>query len=282
VARALTVTVLVVGVTSCGAQAARLNVEDVYTRTVSARTAQTAVNIHIDAPHAGTFITAQGEVDLTAPAFTIAVQEAGLNLTEVLRGNQLYLKLPASARAANRGRAWEEFSLGAGHGAGPVLAGRVLAGSVLTAVDPAPVLELLRLAPARTARLGQRRTDGVRSTEYRLEYSTAALASPAPGGPLRAGLVSLLAQIAHPRPDELPVYVWLDSRGRLVGLQVSVVLGTEPRSPTPAQASLANQLPTTLSVNIYLGHFGLGLRPAPPAAARTNKLPLSELEGGTL
>jgi hypothetical protein len=276
------VAVLIGGVTGCGASSARLNVDDVYARTVSARTAQTAVNLHIDAPHAGTYITAQGVVDLTAPGFSIAVQEAGINLTEVLRGDQLYLELPASAWAANKGRPWAEFSLGAGPGAQAVLAGPALSGSVLMAVDPAPVLELLRLAPTAIARLGKRTTDGVSSTEYRLEYSTAALASAAHGAALRAGLISLLAQIAHPRPGELPVYVWLDSHGRLVGLQMSVVLGTEPRSPTPAQADLANQLPTTLSVDIYLGHFGQRVVLAPPAAARTNKVPLSELEGGTL
>jgi hypothetical protein len=37
-----------------------------------------------------------------------------------------------------------------------------------------------------------------------------------------------------------------------------------------------------LSVDIYLGHFGQRVVLAPPATARTNKLPLSELEGGTL
>ena len=282
VGRALAAAALIGGAAGCATRTAGLNVEDVYARTVSARTAQTAVNLHITAPRAGTYITAQGVVDLTAPGFSIAVQEAGINLTEVLRGDQLYLELPASARATNKGRPWAEFSLGARHGAEAVLAGPALAGSVLMAVDPAPVLELLRVAPTGTVRLGPRRTDGVSSTEYRLEYSTAALASPAHGAALRAGLVSLLAQIAHPRPDELPVYVWLDSRGRLVELQASVVLGTEPHSPSPAQADLANQLPTTLSVDIYLGHFGQRVVLAPPAAARTNKLPLSELEGGTL
>ncbi len=79
-----------------------------------------------------------------------------------------------------------------------------------------------------------------------------------------------------------PSTFWLDSRGRLVELEVSVVIGTEPLSPSPAQAALANQLPTTLSVDIYLGHFGERLLLVPPAADRTNRLPLAELEGGTL
>jgi hypothetical protein len=282
VGRALAAMVLVGGAAACGPRTPGLNVAGIYSRTVSSGTAQTAVDVHIGAPRAGTYITAQGAVDLTSPGFSIAVQEAGINLTEVLHGSQLYLLLPAPARAANRGKAWAEFSLSTGHGAPSVLAGRALAGSVLMAVDPTPTLELLKLAPTGTARLGLRRSNGVTSTEYRLEYSTAELASPTYKAALRAGLVSLLAQIAHPRPAGLAVYVWLDSRGRLVQLQTSVVLGTEPRSPSPSQAALANQLPTTLSVNIYFGHFGEKVVLVAPAAARTNRLPLSELEGGTL
>jgi hypothetical protein len=283
VARALAVAVLVGGATSCGTAAIGLNVAGVYARTVSAKTAQTAVNLHIDAPRAGTYVTAQGAVDLTAPGFAIAVQEAGMSLTELLRGDRLYLEVPTSARAANAGKPWAEFELRAGQeptaaaGAGPVLMG-----PALMAVDPAPVLDLLRLAPASATRLGARSLDGETSTEYRLDYSPSELTSSAHDGVLRAGLVSLLAQIAHPRPAEIPVYVWLDDRGRLVELEVSVVLGTEPSSPSPAQAALANQLPATLSVEVYLGHFGEPVRLAPPPAARTNELPLSELEGGTL
>ena len=285
-ASALVVALLVGGAGGCGASARGLDVQDVYTNTVAAKTARTAVDLHIDAPRAGTYITAQGEVDLTDTGFALAVQEAGINLKELLRGDQLYLEVPASARAANRGKAWAEFALravpGTGAGAGPVLAGPVLTGSVLMAIDPAPVLGLLRLAPSGASRLGPRSLDGVSATEYRLDYSTSELASAPHGDVLRAGLVSLLAEIAHPRPADIPVYVWLDSRGRLVELEMSVVLGTEPGSPSPAQAALANQLPTTLSVDIYLGHFGERVALAPPAAVRTNKLPLSQLEGGTL
>jgi hypothetical protein len=264
-----------------------VDVEDVYARTVSAKTAQTAVDLRIAAPRAGTDVTAQGAVDLAVPGFALTVQEAGVNLKELLRGDRLYLQVPASARATNRGKAWAGFVLRAGPGpggparAGPVLAPQ-LAGSVLMAVDPAPDLALLRAAPASAVRLGPRELDGVSATEYRLDYSTTELASAPRGAALRAGLVSLLAQMAHPRPAQMPVYVWLDSRGRLVELEVSVVLGTEPLSPSPAQAALANQLPTTLSVDVYLGHFGERVALVPPAAARTNELPLSELEGGTL
>jgi hypothetical protein len=230
-------------------------------------------------------------VDLTAPEFSIAVQEAGVNLRELLAGDELYVEVPASARAANRGKAWAELGLppavGASTGAAPLLAASLLAasllaGSVLTAVDPAPVLDMLRLAPTGTTRLGLRSLDGVSETEYRLDYRAAELAAAARRRAPGAGVVSLLAQIAHPRPAELPVNVWLDSRGRLVELEMSVVVGTEPRSPSPAQAALANQLPATLSVNIYLGHFGERLLVVPPAAARTNRLPLAALEGGTL
>jgi hypothetical protein len=289
-ARALAASVLVGGATGCGTHPGGWNVESVYARTMSAKTAQTAVNLRIGAPRAGTYVTAQGRVDLAVPGFAMAVQEAGTTLNELLRGDQLYVEVPASARAANRGKPWAEFQVrpgppsgtgaAAGPGAGPELTGP-LTGSVLIAVDPIPVLDLLRLAPAGVTRLGEHLLDGERSTEYRLDYSTSELVS-SHGGALRAGMVSLLAQIAHPRPAHIAIYVWLDPERRLVELGMSVVLETEPGSPSPAQAALANQLPTTLSVNFYLGHFGEPLRLVPPAAARANKLPLSQLEGGTL
>ena len=294
VAGSLVVAALAGGATGCGRSAGALDAKAVYDRTVSAKTAQTAVNVRINAPRAGTYITAQGGVDLTAPYFAIAVQEAGITLNELLRGDQLYLEVPAAARAANAGKPWAEFKLRSDHGArvgtaagtktgtGPALAGPIATGSVLMAVDPAPALGVLQLAPTGVTLLGPRRLDGETTTEYRLYYETRELASTSPGDVLRAGLVSLLAQISHPRPAELPIYVWIDHEARLVELALSVVLRTEPLSPSPAQAALANQLPTTLSVNVYLGHFGEPLRLVPPAAARTKLLPLSQLEGGTL
>jgi hypothetical protein len=282
-ARALVVAVLVGGATGCATAASRLNVEDVYARTISARTAQTAIDLHIGAPRAGTYVTAQGRADLTTPGFAMAVQEAGLSLNELRRGDRLYLEVPASARAANQDKPWAEFDLrtGRGPGSGDEVE-PALMGPVLMAAGPAPVLDLLRLAPTSVARLGPDRLNGEPSTEYRLYYSTTELTSSRPRDALRAGLVSLLAQIAHPRPAEIPVYVWLDHQGRLVRLDVSVVLGTEPVSPSPAQAALANQLPVILNVDFYFGHFGEPVRLVPPATARINQLPLSQLEGGTL
>jgi hypothetical protein len=37
-----------------------------------------------------------------------------------------------------------------------------------------------------------------------------------------------------------------------------------------------------LNVDFYFGHFGEPVRLVPPATARINQLPLSQLEGGTL
>jgi hypothetical protein len=282
-ARFLVLAALLGGTTSCGTAARALDVEDVYARTVAAKTTQFTLDLHINAPRAGTYVTAQGDVDLTGAGFAIAVQEAGLSVQELLRGDRLYLEVPNSARAATGGKPWAEFALRAGQAPGPGAGTEPqLMESVLLAVDPAPVLHLLRLAPARAIRLGAGLLDGERTRDYRLSYPTSELASTSPGDELRAGLVSLLAQIAHPRPAEVPVYVRLDGRGRLVALQVSVVLGTEPPSPSPAQAALANQLPTTLSVGIYLDHFGAPVRVVPPTPARTKELPLSQLESGTL
>ena len=180
----LAVAVLVGGTTGCAAAARGLSLEYIYARTVLAKTAQTAVDVHIDAPRAGTVVTAQGDIDLTAPGYVITVQEAGLSLTEMLRGARLYVEVPPSARAANKGKPWAEFELPSGQEPGAVSGpGRAPTGPMLTAVDPAPMLDLLRMAPAGATLLGPEASTGGK------QRSTAFPTPPA-SSPGRRGAVS--------------------------------------------------------------------------------------------
>ena len=88
--------------------------------------------------------------------------------------------------------------------------------------------------------------------------------------------------MAQPVRETFPVYVWLDSEGRLVQLEASATIEREPPSPSPAQAALANLLPTTVSVKLDLDDFGVPVKLEVPAAAEVARLPLSRLQAGLL
>jgi hypothetical protein len=249
----------------------------VYARTLAAGTAQATVNLHLGAPRAGTVVTASGGVLLRAPYFFLAVQGAGLSVHALRRGGHLFVELPAAARPEYDGKPWAEFDL-----SGPGTSAAAEAGSALLFMDPGPALGALRMPATKIVLVGAHPVSDQPLTEYRLDYPTSELVAPGPGGAPRAGLVSLLAQMANPRPDLMAVRVWVDSQGRLVELAMSVTLETEPVRPSAAQAAFANQLPTIVSVNVYLGQFGRRVDVAAPPKASTVAVPASQLEGGAL
>lgn len=250
-----------------------------YETTISAKTAAVRVYLDINAPRAITYIVAEGEADLSDGGCELSVQDAGVTTNELVTGNNLYFKVPPAARAATSGgKPWAEVELQSGSQRGPGVA----PSSALTELDPAPLLELLALPPQRSTFAGNGTIGRQAVTEYRLDYPVAELSRPAPDGTLPAGLASLIAQLPHPSKASLPVYVWLDNRGRAVQLTASATLETEPASPSPFQAALANQLPATVSVRLDLGNFGEAVRLVPPVAAEVARVPLSELQAGLL
>ena len=146
--------------------------------------------------------------------------------------------------------------------------------SPLEEVDPEPLLAALDRPPlgwTRLGRQGARRPGRGETTEYRLTYSVGEL----------TGALAAVAGLANPAQRTLAVYVWLDAKGRVREERASGVLLTEPPSPSPAQAALANQLPTTVTVTLLLSSFGL---PAPhvqpPPANEVTAVPASRLWTG--
>jgi hypothetical protein len=250
----------------------------VYQRTVSARTAEVQVVVHIDSPRASTYILADGQVDLSSSGCALTVFETGATVHEVLAGSDLYFELPAAARATNEGKPWAEVDLRSGRQEGPGVA----PGSPLTEVDPAPLLAVLKVRPSGLAVVGQTSSQGRPTLEYRLTYPTATLDRRAPDGAMPGGVLGLIAQVANPRPKYFPVDVWLDHRGQVVEMEAGATLNREPRSPTPVQAALANQLPTTLTVRLELGRFGQPVDLDLPAGREVARMPLSRLQAGLL
>jgi hypothetical protein len=78
------------------------------------------------------------------------------------------------------------------------------------------------------------------------------------------------------------VYVWLDSAGRAVQLAASATLETEPADPSALQASLANELPATVSVRVDLGNFGERFTLEAPSPGEVSRVPVSQLQAGVL
>jgi hypothetical protein len=250
----------------------------VYGRTFSARTAEVQVVVHIAAARASTYILADGQADLSSSGCALTVLDAGVAVRELLAGSNLYVELPAAARGANGGKPWAEVELRSGRAQGPGVA----LGSPLTEVDPMPVLAQLRFRPRRVTVVGQATVGGRPVTEYRLTYPMEVLGRTEPDGTTPGGVLGLIAEVAGPRPQSLPVDVWVDSRGRVVELEAGATLKMELPSPTPAQAALANQLPTTLTVRLELGRFGQPVDIDLPGAQEVTRMPLSRLQAGLL
>jgi hypothetical protein len=250
-----------------------------YDKTVDARTARVSVDLRVEVPRSQSYVLAEGEVVLSNSTCALTVLEMGTTVHELLAGNVLYIELPAFARATNSKKPWAEVVLRSGRQVGPGVA----PSSSLTEVDPLPMLDLLQRPPKSTVLMGSRIVAGQASTEYRLMYSEAELNRPFPAGATSnggGGLPALLAQIVEPFPKIFPIDVWLDGEGRLVQLAASATLRKEPSAPTPAQAALANSLPTTVSVTFDLADFGTPVKFELPAAADVARLPLSRVEAG--
>ena len=144
-----------------------------------------------------------------------------------------------------------------------------------------PILRLLQLHPKNSRLVGRRTVDGQVSTEYRLTYSAQELRRPFPSG-ATDGVLGLLAQLAEPVEQQFPVDIWLDGEGRLVQLTASATLEKEPALPSPAQAALANLLPTTVRVKLDLRDFGAPIKLQVPPAPEVARVPLARLQAGLL
>ncbi len=249
-----------------------------YVRTVSARTAQVEVVLHIASPHASTYIVGTGQVDLSDAGCALTVFDSGTTVHELLSGRDLYIELPLRARSTNGGKPWAMVELRSGRQEGPGVA----PGSPLTEVDPAPVLALLRVRPSDMTVVRQAMVAGQAAREFALTYPVAALGRPGPDGTGPGGVLALIVQVASPRLRYFRVDVWLDREGRVVRLEASTALDREPVSPSPAQAALANQLPTTLTVRVDLAGFGQPMDLDLPVAADVARMPLSRLQAGLL
>jgi hypothetical protein len=263
----------------CGAtSSASPSTGTVYDRTVSARTAQVEVVLRIASARASTYIVANGQVDLEDGGCALTLFDSGTTVHELLSGADLYIKLPLRARSTNGGKPWAMVKLRSGRQEGPGVA----PGSPLTEVDPAPVLALLRVRPSGVTLVQQAIVAGQSAREFALTYPAAALGRPGPNGTGPGGVLALIVHVASPKLKHFRVDVWLDREGRVVQIEASTTLDREPVAPSPAQAALANQLPTTLTVRVDLTGFGQPIDLDLPMAADVARMPLSQLQAGLL
>jgi hypothetical protein len=257
----------------------------IYEATVSARTARVWVYLDVQAPHATTYILAEGETNLATGECALGVQAAGVTTDELFTGNDLYFQVPQAARGTAGAKPWAEVVFGSRHRSGPDEAeGSAPTGPEMTDVDPAPLLGLLAAQTERSVYVGTGLVGGRPASEYRVDFRTAALVGAARGGGggMDGGVMSLIAGLPHPDRTVLPVYVWLDRQGRAVQIAASATLETEPAHPSALQAALANQLPAALSVRVDLRNFGTRFKFEPPPIGEVSRVPVSQLEAGVL
>jgi hypothetical protein len=257
----------------------------IYETTISARTAKVWVYLSVQAPHATTYVLAEGETNLSNGASALGVQAGGVTTHELYTRNDLYFEVPAAARATNGGKTWAEVVFAPARAGGrPAAAPPGPTGPELTDVDPAPLLDVLASHPERSVFLGMGRVGGQPpEREYRLDFRAAAPVAPLGGRtPVDGGVIGLLAGLPHPAKAVLAVYVWLDKRGRAVQVAASATLETEPADPSALQAALANRLPATISVRVDLSNFGEPFKLDPPPAGEVSRVPVSQLQAGVL
>jgi hypothetical protein len=271
--------IVALSATACGgAPTGAPSAASVYDGTISARTAQVEVVVHIASPHASTYIVAVGQADLSGSGCALTVFDAGATVHELLAGNDLFVELPAPARATNGGKPWAVVDLRSGGQSGPGVA----PGSPLTEVDPVPLLTVLTLRPSSVAVVGEATIAGQAVRAYQLTYPTADLDRPGPDGTRPGGVLGLIVEVASPRLRYFRVEVWLDRHDRVVQLEASTTLKREPLSPSSAQSALANQLPATLTVRLDLRAFGQPMDLDLPVATQVAHMPLSRLQAGLL
>ncbi len=261
----------------------------IYETTISARTAKVWVYLSVQAPHATTYVLAEGDTNLSNGASALGVQAGGVTTHELYTRNDLYFEVPAAARAANGGKTWAEVVFAPVRAGGrPTAAPPGPTGPELTDVDPAPLLGLLASHPERSVFLGMGHVGGLPpEREYRLDFRAGGPVTPLGrrdqvSDQVDGGVIGLLAGLPHPAKAVLAVYVWIDKRGRAVQVAASATLETEPADPSGLQAALANQLPATISIRVDLRNFDEPFRLEPPPAAEVSRVPVSQLQAGVL
>lgn len=175
----------------------------------------------------------------------------------------VYLRMPFIADKLPEGKAWLEIELAkvlnATHGASiPQLLG-------IGQIDPTQLLQYLKASSGQVRDLGTQRLYGANTTHYQVTLRLASVLAKLPSQS-RLAARSLLQHIGN--SDEIPFDVWVDGRGRVRQVQISLAI-------TGATA--------TGSATVTVGFTEYGAVPAikPPAASEVFNL-TSMLSGGFL
>jgi hypothetical protein len=206
----------------------------------------------------GAFVTAShsGRLDVT-------IQAAGQSqsVEELILGDKLYEKLPASAAAQiPGGKPWLELDLGALASKSQISNLSSLGSGSLS--DPADELSYLKAEATKVQDLGAATVDGIMTTHYRLtlDLDKAAAAAPASA---RAAIHKLLSQLPGKivNATAVPADVWIDAAQRVRRLTLTETL--LPRGSAQ---------PVTAAVSIDITSYGPQPTPTPPPADQTTNL----------
>ena len=248
-ARAALVTACVATATACGStgntQGAKSTndslhlINAAYSTTTGAKTARMSLTTDFSAANAGsseTFHeTGDGQVDFARKAITETLHApmAGLDLTTIKIGQDVYTGLPQSLASGAGGKRWTHIQEPTSAGSSPL--GQLLAGTG-SAGDPAQVLRLLSAVSSSVTRQGTDSVRGQQSTHYHALIDLARVAAQA--GPQAQCAYEQEQKLVH-TPTTLPVDVWLDGQGRLTRVTLHLTM------PKLAQGRTGGATPST-------------------------------------
>jgi hypothetical protein len=223
-----------------------------YRTTVGSESAQGSASISVGA----TSVTVNGVADLRTDeaVLTVRLPEPLGQIDVRSTGQDYFVHLPPHLQGVAGGKPWVRVD----HSTLQALAGSQLGVPGLgTTLDFGSVLAWLRGVSGQTTTVGNERINGTPTTHYRaqLDLSRAATTMGADTND-----ASALAQAVG---RTLPMDVWIDARGRLRQLKVSLDLSTLHTSPAVTRPTQARG---TAVLTVDLWNFGVTVHPVPPPA----------------
>jgi hypothetical protein len=206
-------------------------------------------------------------MSMTVPGIGAALGQ--LDIDAVIRGNDYYIKLPASiATLIPGGKPWMHVNIDqVGRAAGIPGLGSVVS-SEQSFSDPSQYLTFLKAVSRNGIKsLGSEMINGVQTTHYQGELDLSRIASVVPAADRAATqkLVATLQQNEH--LGALPFDAWIDGQNRIrrIALKYSVTIpgSSSSGSTTTGSTSTTGSIPQMATVNLTEDFTAYGAQPVP-------------------
>jgi hypothetical protein len=241
-----------------------VNLAEAYSRAISASSAEISLSIKVTTPQRSTTLTGSGAFDwaqrLGSLNISGTIAGQNLSLSEVLDGDDVYVKLPAAAAGAFGGKPWIKIDVS-----------QLTSGS--TGANPAQILSILTADSSSVTRVGSQTIGGVATTEYRATVDPTKAAKDA--SPTVQKILASLPSLTG--SATFPVDVWIDAKGLPRRITYAATLKTPPAGASSASAAF----PETTTLTMDLGGYGVPVSVSPPPSSEVTTESLPGLLGGS-